>query len=200
MPRELLSLQTTDLSSFAKSLGRELAASVHPPGHQSLLNMLARAAGHRNLQSLRAADARPLPAAAAAPAAAWPLSDTARKALGQFDERGILVRWPQKHAVQRLVLWLLWTRIEARRVYSERQINDLLNAWHAFGDPATLRRELIGMKLLTRKPDCSDYRRLPGRATDEARALIQAWRRRTEEGVISPASARGSKPIPRSTR
>jgi hypothetical protein len=61
-------------------------------------------------------------------------------------------------------------------VYTEREVNDVLKAWHAFGDHATLRRELVEMKLLARKSDCSAYRKLAARPTDEVRALIQAWR------------------------
>jgi hypothetical protein len=176
MPREPLPLQTADISSFARSLAQQLAEAPHPPGHQSLLNMLARAAGHRNLQTLRAA--RPLrrPEPSAEPAA-LPLTPAARKALTQFDARGVLMRWPHKHSVQRLALWVLWTHFDARRFYTERQVNELLNAWHAYGDHATLRRELVGMKLLARKSDCSQYRKLAARPDDEVRALIQAWRR-----------------------
>jgi hypothetical protein len=56
--RELLPLQCADLSAFAKSLRTQLAThqalSAELPGHVQLLNMLARAAGHRNVQSLKA--------------------------------------------------------------------------------------------------------------------------------------------------
>ena len=34
----------------------------------------------------------------------------------QFDHEGRLVRWPSKFSVQRLAMWLLWTRFEGRRV------------------------------------------------------------------------------------
>jgi hypothetical protein len=175
MTRVLLPLHAADLSSFAKSLAQQLADAAQPPGHQSLMNMLARAAGHRNLQALRAAQlkaARP-PQPAQAPLMLTPL---ARKALGQFDAQGRLARWPTRFAVQRLAIWVLWTHFELRRVYTEREVNEVLKAWHAFGDHATLRRELVEMKLLARKPDCSAYRKLSPRPGDEVRALIQAWR------------------------
>jgi hypothetical protein len=177
MTRIQVPLYTADLSSFAKSLSEQLGAAAHPPGHQALLNMLARAAGHRNLQSLRPARATVQPAPEApAPASEPSLSVAARKALTQFDSRGRLARWPHKYSVQRLAIWVLWTRFDARRVYTEREVNDVLKAWHAFGDHATLRRELVEMKLLARKSDCSAYRKLAARPTDEVRALIQAWR------------------------
>jgi hypothetical protein len=41
----------------------------------------------------------------------------------------------------------------SRACYSEREVNDLLNAWHLFGNHCALRRALINMRLLQRKPD-----------------------------------------------
>jgi hypothetical protein len=175
MARVLLPLKTADLSSFAKSLAQQLADVPHPPGHQALLNMLARAAGHRNLQSLRAG--LRMPRLAQEPDdAPLPLTPLARKALTQFDRHGRLARWPHKFSVQRLSMWVLWTRFDTRRVYTEREVNDILKAWNGFGDHVTLRRELVEMKLLARKSDCSEYRKQASRPNDEVRALIQAWR------------------------
>ena len=43
-------------------------------------------------------------------------------------------------------------------------------------EAGTLRRELVNHQLLTRKSDCSAYRKLPARPEAEARALMTAWR------------------------
>lgn len=192
MPRSPLSVVVPDASLFAKALGQSLktrhAAGQPPPGHVELLNLVARALGHRNLQSLQAAArATPLPdpvlAAEDRPPPAR-LTDNARKALGQFDSRGRLLRWPVKYSVQTLAMWVLWTLFDGRRVYTEAEVNQILKAANAFGDHATLRRELINHRLMTRKSDCSEYRKLPARPDAEARALLQAWRlqRRTLTG------------------
>lgn len=211
MSRVPLPLPVPDASQFARALGKSLharhAEGAPPPGHQELLNLLARAAGHRNLQSLRAAalpaaarcrpaaelaepvvDAARLPSPAQAPdetPAALPLSANARKALGQFDHHGRLVRWPTKFSVQALAMWVLWSLFEARRHYTEREVNAILRAANAFGDHVTLRRELVNHKLLARESDCSAYWKLPAQPDDEARALLQAWRlrQRTLTGV-----------------
>jgi hypothetical protein len=195
MPRSPLSVAVPDVSLFAKALGRSLktrhAAGQPPPGHVELLNLVARALGHRNLQSLQAATAAAAPASLPAPPLATEdrppparLSDNARKALGQFDSRGRLLRWPVKYSVQALAMWVLWTLFDGRRVYTEAEVNQILKAANAFGDHVTLRRELINHRLLARKSDCSEYRKLPARPDDEARALLQAWRlqRRTLTG------------------
>jgi hypothetical protein len=181
MTTETVPVAIPDLSAFARALGQglktHLADKAEPPGHVETLNLVARALGHRNVQSLRAALRTPAASRATAEAPA-PLSDNARKALSQFDAEGRLVRWPSKFSVQRLAMWILWTRFEAKRPYTEREVNAVLQAANAFGDHVTLRRELVNHQLLTRKSDCSEYRKLPARADDEVRALLHAWRQR----------------------
>lgn len=181
MPRTDTPLHAADISSFAKSLARDLKQTheqLHRlPGHVELLNMLARAAGHRNFQSLKARPPLAVPAAEAPPAASA-LSDTAAKALRQFDAQGRLTRWPIKFSVQRLMLWGLWMRFDAKRRYSEREVNEVLKAWHLFGDHCTLRRELVEMKMLERTDGGAEYRKLPRRPDAEAMALMRALRAR----------------------
>lgn len=192
MPREVLPFVAPDLSSFAKALGQSLKTrtETEPPGHVELLNLIARAAGHRNVQALRAAmrGAPPAPLAAEDKPAPEPLSDNARKALSQFDSRGRLIRWPNKFTVQRMAMWVLWTLFDAKRSYTESEVNTVLKAANAFGDHVTLRRELINHRLLTRKSDCSEYRKLPARPDTETRALLTEWRaRQRRPASIAPA-------------
>lgn len=186
--RELLPLHCADLSSFTKALRRDLGEHLqaHPgsvPSHVQLLNMLARAAGHRNVQALKAQAAAipvvpPAVPTTAPPAPAEPprLSAHAAKALTQFDEHGRLSRWPYKFSVQRLAMWGLWLRFDTGRTYTEREVNEILKAWTTYGDHVTPRRELVEMGLLGRKDDCSAYWKQPQRPTDEVRALLQALR------------------------
>lgn len=180
MPRTDVPLHAADISRFAKSLARELQQTHElarrPPGHVELLNMLARAAGYRNYQSLKARP--PAPPGAPAPVPQAVPDETTRKALRQFDGHGRLTRWPIKYSVQQLMLWGLWLRFDARRRYSEREVNEILNAWHLFGDHCTLRRELVNAQLLARRPDGSDYRKQPRRPPPEAMVLMRALRER----------------------
>ena len=200
MTRTALPYFAPDLSALARTLEKALADHLFTqqrlPGHVEMMNLLARGAGQRNLQALQAAaaqraasqtnaDTQPdawfdAPAiaepSAPAPAQTLELSAHARKALEHFDAAGRLERWPLKLSVQRLAMWVLWTRFDARRVYTEPQVNQVLKAWHLYGDHATLRRELINHRLLARKSDCSEYRKLPVDPDDEVRALLQALR------------------------
>ena len=179
MPKTLVPYAAADISSVAKSIKSALderhEAGRLPPSHVELLNLLARAAGVRNFQTLKAT-AKPVAPTAAAPEPASELSATAKKALMQFDEAGRLVRLPNKFSVQQLAMWVLWTRFSARRDYTEKEVNAILNAWNTFRDPATLRRELVNMKLLGRESDCSRYWKEPRRPDADTRAFLRAWR------------------------
>jgi hypothetical protein len=174
MTRTLVPLSTPDVSTFAKSLKRSLderhAAAQAPPSHLELLNLLARAAGLRNFSTLKAA-AAPAPAAAKAE-----LSPTARKTLQQFDAEGRLVRLHAKLSVQQMAVWALWTHFASKRSYTEKEVNALLNAHHTFGDPASLRREMVEMGLLGRLDDCSRYWKEAKRPTADVQAFLKAWR------------------------
>jgi hypothetical protein len=205
MPRELFALHADDISAFAKSLRQQLAEHQAQtqdlsalPAHLSLLNMLARAAGHRNIQALRAAAQQQSSKVAAAvatarapskltpvhePPARGPshpeLSELADRALRQFDAQGRLVRWPSRHQVQRYALWGMWLHFDSRRIYTEAEVNEVLNAHHGFGDHCTLRRELVNMKLLARSDGGREYRKLPARPTDELLPLLRELRARS---------------------
>jgi hypothetical protein len=109
------------------------------------------------------------------------LTAHARKAMQHFDAAGRLERWPLKFSVQRLAMWVLWTRFDARRVYTEAEVNHVLKGWHLYGDHATLRRELINHRLMARKSDCSEYRKLDARPDEEVQGLLQALRKATRE-------------------
>ena len=175
MPRIAVPYVAADISSVAKALKSALderhVAGRPPPSHVELLNLLSRAAGVRNFQTLKAA-----PPKVEAEAAATELSATARKCLLQFDEAGVLVRWPNKFSVQRMAMWAMWTRFAAHRNYTEKEVNAILNSQHTFGDPATLRRELVNMQLLGRESDCSRYWKEAKRPDADTRAFLQAWR------------------------
>ena len=193
MTKELFSIRINDVSAFARTLGQALherhAAKPTPPGQVEMLNLIARAHGQRNWQALRQAvrqalrQAPPEMRAAADQAAPPPplLSDNARKALAQFDSRGRLMRWPVKFSVQKLAMWVLWTHFDAKRTYTESEVNAILKAANLFFDHVTLRRELINHRLMERKSDCSEYRKLPARPDEETRALLTAWRARLRD-------------------
>ena len=74
-----------------------------------------------------------------------------------LNEWGRLKSWPAKKKRKLLALWYLAGQLEAEKVYSEAEINALLDEWTVFHDPATLRREMFNHFLLNRTPDGRQY-------------------------------------------
>jgi hypothetical protein len=179
MSRTPLPLHAEDISAFARSLGGQLKACESAPGHLQLLNMLARSAGFRNFQHLRADAMPPIqPATIAAPPqpAAEVSEQRLRRLVRLFDAEGRLARWPSKRGMECACLWVVWSRVEPRRVYGERELNERLAAVHTFGDAALLRRGMCDMGLMTRTRDGREYRRVEAKPAAEALALMERLR------------------------
>ena len=178
MSRPQIPFQVNDVSSLARTLRAQLLAREGVPGHVEFLNMLARAAGRRNFQTLRAEAATgPAPALAAAePQASPPSEPLDPRALDRvrrcFADDGRLMRWPSKRGDQVLALWALWSKLPSKVVLTEQQISLRLKALHDFGDHALLRRELFNAGLVHRTADCREYRRIEQPPTPQAEALI----------------------------
>jgi hypothetical protein len=171
MSRIAVSLQIQDLSGFAKSLREQLSQQAEPPGHVEMLNMLCRSVGFRNYQHCKsvseAHQRMKTPAAVVAPV------DFAlvERAVRLFDERGRLLRWPSRPALQELCLWVLWSRLPNRICFTEKQISALIKSWHVFGDHALLRR----------------VDRLASRAANAGWQRISADRTQTARGTAAAA-------------
>jgi hypothetical protein len=74
-----------------------------------------------------------------------------------LDKRGRLAKMPVRPAAKRVALVWLAGRFEHGRDYGEREVNELLDEAHAFGDHTRLRRELCDAGLLAREADGSRY-------------------------------------------
>lgn len=186
MSRTPLPYSAGDISALARSLRAQLAEKPEPPGHVAWLNMLAKAAGFRNFQHFEAQAPLPpsqpapepmatAPASPPEPPAPAPVVDLARiqKVARCFDAAGLLQRWPSKLGEQRLCLWVMWSRIAGSTVMNEKQVNQVLNTHHRFGDHALLRRDLCDLGLMKRTPDGREYRRVERQPPAEALALIR---------------------------
>lgn len=172
MSKETIPLNVADITPFARALLKQLNQAEVAPSHLTLLNMLSRASGFRNYQHMRASQVARGRVEASPEAGA----DFKRveKCLQQFDEQGRLIRWPAKRFVQEVCLWVMWSHIPAGEVMPERDVNGHLNKAHMFDDAALIRRSLIGLKLLTRNLDGTDYRRIEMPPPAEAVATIRA--------------------------
>ena len=86
------------------------------------------------------------------------MSDDDHSAIARYlDPAGRVVIYPSKASRKRQVLAYLASKLEQEREYSEREINDLLDRYHTFGDWALLRRDLYEAGFVERTPDGAKY-------------------------------------------
>lgn len=175
--RPMIAFSTDDISALAKSLRAQLSARATLPGHVEMLNMLARASGHRNFQHLRSqAEHRGTVVPATPLATSKDVMATVIRAAGYFDEQGRLKSWPARTSLQNLCLWVPWSRIPRGDRFDERGISALLGTLHLFGDHAILRRTMCELGMMTRTADGRDYRRVERAPSPEGAALIRRLR------------------------
>lgn len=74
-----------------------------------------------------------------------------------LDSEKRLIAFPAKRKMKLYALLYLSMKFEQNVVYSEKEFNEILNQWHTFGDPTTLRRELYNLKFIDRKPSGESY-------------------------------------------
>lgn len=78
---------------------------------------------------------------------------------GYLNEANQFTRLPGKKQKRKLDLMIdfLASLFAPEVIYSEHQVNEILNKVHSFNDPATLRRLLIGTGRLGRSVDGREY-------------------------------------------
>ncbi len=78
---------------------------------------------------------------------------------GYLNEEGKFDRFPGKKQKkkQAAMLQALAQKFEFGKKYSEKEVNEILNQYHSFNDPATLRRLMFGNKLINRTLDGRSY-------------------------------------------
>jgi len=74
-----------------------------------------------------------------------------------LNENMQLIALPAKYKKQLIAFYYLADKIVPQKIYSEIEINEELNKWTLFGDPATLRRQMVEKRLLNRTNDCRSY-------------------------------------------
>ena len=74
-----------------------------------------------------------------------------------LDGEGRIKVWPSKHARKDAAVRYLATKFEPGRIYTEKEVNEIIDRWHTFGDYFLLRRALIEMRLMVRDRRGSQY-------------------------------------------
>ena len=73
-----------------------------------------------------------------------------------LDEDGKITQLPAKNKTKQLVLAYLAGKF-APVTYTEKEVNNIISAWHTFNDYFVLRRELVDNNFLNRTLDGSKY-------------------------------------------
>lgn len=74
-----------------------------------------------------------------------------------LDDAGKITQIPVPNRTKIPILAYLADKFEEDRIYSEKEVNEIINAWHTFGDYFILRRLLIDYKLLERTQNGEKY-------------------------------------------
>tara|TARA_B100001750_G_C14973867_1_gene334300 strand:+ start:174 stop:428 length:255 start_codon:yes stop_codon:yes gene_type:complete len=74
-----------------------------------------------------------------------------------INELGQILRWPKKPKDKEMVISFLSSKFQQKKIYSEKDVNQIIDRYHVFNDVPLLRRELIGRSYLHRKDDGSEY-------------------------------------------
>lgn len=74
-----------------------------------------------------------------------------------LDSSGKIKQIPVPNRTKIPVLAYLTGKFEEDRIYSEKEVNGIINEWHTFEDYFILRRLLIDYNLLKRTPNGEKY-------------------------------------------
>ncbi|WP_243446392.1 DUF2087 domain-containing protein [Romboutsia weinsteinii] len=74
-----------------------------------------------------------------------------------LDDNNKVKIWPSKRNKKLKVLDYIITRFEDEKIYTEKEVNSIIEDIHTFGDIALIRRELYENKYLARTQNCSEY-------------------------------------------
>jgi RimJ/RimL family protein N-acetyltransferase len=75
-----------------------------------------------------------------------------------LDSDGRLEQWPSHRQGKLLVLAYLASKFDPNTIYTEKEVNEILQQWHTFNDWALLRRELFDRGFIDRNRDGTNYR------------------------------------------
>lgn len=76
-----------------------------------------------------------------------------------FDAEGRVTRWPTRRnrSDRGPILAYFTSKFEAGKIYTEREVNEILKAHHTFEDWALLRREMVMQGIFGRSSNGTKY-------------------------------------------
>ncbi len=101
-----------------------------------------------------------------------------------LDNKGRLKTWPAKKGMKIEVLKYVADKFEGNRFYTEKEVNNIIENWHTFGDYFLVRRSLIDSGLLERTRNGSKYWKT------DSELVWQTPNIETSDGDSTPPEAR----------
>jgi len=89
-----------------------------------------------------------------------------------LDDKGRVKTWPSKKEMKQHILRYISSKFEYGRIYTEFEVNCILEEWHTFNDYFLLRRGLIDEWLLSRTKNGAKYWREEQFSLDHIKRLI----------------------------
>ena len=74
-----------------------------------------------------------------------------------LDEKSRVKIWPAKKEMKEEILRYISTKFENDRFYTEKEVNEVIETWHTFGDYFMIRRGLIENWFMSRTKNGSKY-------------------------------------------
>lgn len=74
-----------------------------------------------------------------------------------LDDQQRVTVWPSKTESKMLVLKHIADKFEAGRMYSEKEVNAIIDCWHTFKDYFLIRRSLIDYRFMRRTRNGACY-------------------------------------------
>lgn len=74
-----------------------------------------------------------------------------------LDDSGKIIQLTKNKKTRLALLEYLSEKFDTNCTYTEKEVNNICNEWHTFGDYFVLRRELVDNGLLCRESDGSRY-------------------------------------------
>jgi hypothetical protein len=74
-----------------------------------------------------------------------------------LDDKQRITVWPSRMEAKKAVIQYIADKFEAGRMYSEKEVNAIIDCWHTFNDYFLIRRSLIDYKYMSRTRNGSCY-------------------------------------------
>ena len=74
-----------------------------------------------------------------------------------LNSEGKILTWPAKQEKKKAILRYMSSKFDVNRMYTEKEVNEIITRWHEFNDLFILRRGMVDMGYIERTKDGKQY-------------------------------------------